>query len=116
MQLTIYTPTIYIYASKLYKYLDEKETENFRKGRELGIQRLMSINLLKRMESSVHSFLLTVRRIFDYLHDTSRIIENFMANGNGILDEVRDLSAVAEEFDGDDQNTDFFQYREESAD
>lgn len=116
MQLTIYTPTIYIHASKLYKYLDEKETENFRKGRELGIQRLMSINLLKRMESSVHSFLLTVRRIFDYLHDTSRIIENFMANGNGILDEVRDLSAVAEEFDGDDQNTDFFQYREESAD
>lgn len=56
LQLTIYTPTKYIHASKLYKYLDEKETENFRKGRELGIQRLMSINLLKRMESSVHSF------------------------------------------------------------
>lgn len=108
LQLTIYTPTIYIHASKLYKYLDEKETENFRMGRELGIQRLMSINLLKRMESSVHSFLLTVRRIYDYLHDTSRIIEDFMVNGNGNLDEVRDLSAVAEEFDGDDQNTDFF--------
>lgn len=115
LQLTIYTPTIYIHVSKLYKYLYEKETENFRKGRELGIQRLMSINLLKRMESSVHSFLLTVRRIYDYLHDTSRIIEDFMANGNGILDEVRDLSAVAEEFDGDDQNTDFFSI-EESAD
>lgn len=108
LQLTIYTPTIYIHASKLYKYLDEKETENFRKGRELGIQRLMSINLLKRMESSVHSFLLTVRRIYDYLYDTSRIIEDFMANGNGNIEEMRDLSAVAENFDDDDQNTDFF--------
>lgn len=108
LQLTIYTPTIYIHASKLYKYLDEKETENFRKGRELGIQRLMSINLLKRMESSVHSFLLTVRRIYDYLQDTSQIIEDFMANGNGNIEEMRDLSAVAENFDDDDQNTDFF--------
>lgn len=108
LQLTIYTPTIYIHASKLYKYLDEKETENFRKGRELGIQRLMSINLLKRMESSVHSFLLTVRRIYDYLYDTSRIIEDFMASGSGDLDDMRDLSTVAGDFDDDDQNTDFF--------
>ncbi len=108
LQLTIYTPTIYIHASKLDKYLDEKETENFRKGRELGIQRLMRINLLKRMESSVHSFLLTIRRIYDYLHDTSQIIADFMENGNGCLEEMRDLSSVVEDFDDDDQNTDFF--------
>ena len=108
LQLTIYTPTIYIHASKLHKYLDEKESENFRKGRELGIQRLMSINLLKRMESSVHSFLLTVRRIYDYLYDTSQAIEQFMMDGTGDLDEMRDLSAVADDFDYDDQNTDFF--------
>lgn len=108
LQLTIYTPTIYIHASKLDRYLDERETENFRKGRELGIQRLMRINLLKRMESSVHSFLLTIRRIYDYLHDTSQIIADFMENGNGCLEEMRDLSSVAEDFDDDDQNTDFF--------
>lgn len=108
LQLTIYTPTIYIHASKLSKYLDEKETENFRKGREIGIQRLMSINLLKRMESSVHSFLLTVRRIYDYLYDTSQTIEAFMSGGSGALDEMRDLSGAAADFDDDDQNTDFF--------
>lgn len=108
LQLTIYTPTIYIHSSKLHKYLDEKETENFRKGRELGIQRLMSINLLKRMESSVHSFLLTVRRIYDYLYDTSKIIGQFMTNGNGELDEMRDLSKAEDDFDYDDLNTDFF--------
>lgn len=108
LQLTIYTPTIYIHASKLHKYLDEKETENFRKGRELGIQRLMSINLLKRMESSVHSFLLTVRRIYDYLYETSQIIRQFMAEGNGELGEMRDLSQEEDNFDYDDLNTDFF--------
>ncbi len=108
LQLTIYTPTIYIHASKLDRYLDERETENLRKGRELGIQRLMRINLLKRMESSVHSFLLTIRRIYDYLYDTSQIIADFMEIGNGCLEEMRDFSSAVEDFDDDDQNTDFF--------
>ncbi len=108
LQLTIYTPTIYIHASKLDRYLDERETENFRKGRELGIQRLMRINLLKRMESSVHSFLLTIRRIYNYLYDTSQIIADFMEIGNGCLEEMRDFSSAVEDFDDDDQNTDFF--------
>ena len=109
LHLTIYTPTIYIHPSKLSKYLDEKETENFRKGRELGIQRLMSINLLKRMESSVHSFLLTVKRIYDYIFDTAEVIDAFMAGkGSASLDEMRDLSGASAEFDDDDQNTDFF--------
>ena len=107
LRLTIYTPTAYILPSKLSKYLDEKETENLRKGREMGIQRLMSINLLKRMESSVHSFLLTVRRIYDYLYDTSQVIQAFMeGRGGGNLDEMNDLSSAAVDFDDDDQNTD----------
>ena len=108
LELTIYTPTIYIQPSKLYKYLDERETENFRRGREIGIQRLMSINLLKRMESSVHSFLLTVRRIYNYLNDTKESIENFINGGAGNLGDMRDLSDMTEDFDYDDLNTDFF--------
>lgn len=109
LKLTIYTPTIYIHASKLSKYLDEKETENFRRGREMGIQRLMSINLLKRMESSVHSFLLTVRRVYDYLQETSQTIQDFMdGKGSGSMGDMRDLSGAAADFDDDDQNTDFF--------
>lgn len=108
LKLTIYTPTQFILPSKLSKYLSEEETENFRKGRETGIQRLMSINLLKRMESSVHSFLLTVQRVYQYLFDTSQIINDFIANGTGKLNGMTDLSGEAAEFDYDDQNTDFF--------
>lgn len=108
LKLTIYTPTKFILPSKLSKYLSEEETENFRKGRETGIQRLMSINLLKRMESSVHSFLLTVKRVYGYLYDTSQIIEQFINSGTGNLNKMTDLSAEESEFDDDDQNTDFF--------
>lgn len=108
LNLTIYTPTQFILPSRLSKYLSEEETENFRKGREAGIQRLMSINLLKRMESSVRSFLLTVQRVYQYLDDTDRIIKAFIESGNVNLDEMVDLSREAAIFDDDDQNTDFF--------
>lgn len=106
--LTIYTPMQYIQPSKLYKYLDEEETEKFRIGREFGIKRLTGINLLKRMESSVHSFLLTLTRVYDYLKETSDIIDEFIKTGVSNLGEVDDLSGTEEDFDFDDQNTDFF--------
>lgn len=108
LRLTIYTPTQYILPSKMKQYLSEEETENFRKGREAGIQRLMSINLLKRMESSVHSFLLTVQKVYQYLKDTDQVIDSFIKNGAGSLKEMTDLSGASGEFDEDDQNTDFF--------
>lgn len=106
--LTIYTPIIHVHPSKLYKYLGADETEEFRIGREYGVKRLMSINLLKRMESSVHSFLMTVHRIYDYLCSISRKIEQFMAGGTGKLGDIQDLSDTTADFDYDDQNTDFF--------
>lgn len=108
LKLTIYTPTKFILPSKLSRYLTGEETANMRQGRETGIQRLMSVNLLKRMESSVHSFLLTVQRVYKYLVETSKTIDDFINNGTGALKEMTDLSPEASEFDEDDQNTDFF--------
>ena len=108
LKLTIYTPTNYIHPSKLSKYLDEKETENFRKGREAGVQRLMSINLLKRMESSVHSFLLTLQRVYEYLQEMASRIEEFPTTGTSDMQDVSDLSGLSADFDDDDLNTDFF--------
>lgn len=108
LNLTIYTPINFIHQSKLFKYLDEKETENLARGREIGIRRLMSINLLKRMESSVHSFLLTIRRVYDYLRDTSQTIRDYAQKGKRDPWEGGDLSNLESDFDGDDQNTDMF--------
>ena len=68
LNLAIYTPSDFILPSKLGKYItsdsDGGSLANLsRSGRERGIRRLMSINLLKRLESSVNSFRLTLERI-----------------------------------------------------
>ena len=58
MNLTVYTPSHFILPSKMSKYMDvdDEETMNLTmQGREQGIRRLMAINLLKRLESSVFS-------------------------------------------------------------
>lgn len=110
LNLKIYTPTEYIQPSKLFKYIDpdSKQAKNLsQSGRERGIQRLMSINLLKRMESSVHSFLMTVERIRDYIADTVKMIDDFEHGITGsTVKDMRDLSHT--EFDLDDQNMDIF--------
>ena len=106
LRLTIYTPTEFILSSRLKYYVGDDE--NMKKGREYGIRRLMSINLLKRLESSVCSFSLTLKKITDYLETTSHIIQEFQKGKKVQLDELTDLSSAAEEFDEDDINSDFF--------
>lgn len=108
LNLSIYTPSNYIMPSKLAKYMElthDKGKGLTQKGREEGIRRLMGINLLKRLESSVHSFRLTVDRIRKLIEDTIETIRNYQS-GSCVLNltEVSD----SEEFDYDDQNTDFF--------
>ena len=67
LNLAIYTPSHYILPSKLAKYElydnDEVSVGFTQANREQGIRRLMAINLMKRMESSVASFKLTLGRI-----------------------------------------------------
>ena len=65
----------------------------------------MSINLLKRLESSVYSFRLTLERIRKLIGDTIETIKNYRS-GDCMLDltEISD----SEDFDYDDQNTDLF--------
>lgn len=108
LNLSIYTPTYFILPSKLGKYVDlthNKGTSLTQKGREEGIRRLTSINLMKRMESSVYSFKLTLSRIFDYVNSTVDVLEQY----NKRLSTVLDLSDMTqEEFDYDDQNSDLF--------
>lgn len=68
LELSVYTPTEFILSSRQQKYAalfdDNKVNTGFTQtNRERGIRRLMAINILKRMESSVYSFRLTVARV-----------------------------------------------------
>ena len=79
LNLAIYTPSDFILPSKIEKYIDTKSDGSLanlsRRGRERGIRQLMSINLLKRLESSVNSFRLTLERIRKYIDATIDAID-----------------------------------------
>lgn len=108
LSLCIYTPSNYIFPSKVQKYMELTHNKGDRltqSGREEGIRRLMSINLLKRLESSVNSFCLTLKRIKSLIDSTIDSINRFEKHGNTEIDmyEVSDS-----ELDMDDTNTDYF--------
>ncbi len=108
LNLAIYTPSRYILASKVAKYIDlthNKGNTLTQKGREEGIRRLMSINLLKRLESSVYSFRLTLERIRSLINETIQSIRAYQGGEN--LLELMDMEQVSD-FDDDDLNTDLF--------
>lgn len=104
LNLSIYTPSEFIHDSAKSKYFDEDDFgTGLSAGREKGICKLMSTNLLKRLESSVYSFRLTTCRIKALIDSTIKKIDNHSANV-----ELIDLSEVESEFEMDDQNTDLF--------
>lgn len=110
LSLSIYSPINYILPSKLDKYIDTstKQSVQFVAGREEGIKRLTAINLMKRMESSVYSFNLTLERIKTLIANTIDQITAFELNGlsTSLLD-LKDITEI-DEFDDDDQNIDLF--------
>jgi len=105
LNLSVYIPTDFVFESRRDKYVDPDVNIN-RAGREQGIRRLMSINLLKRLESSVYSFRLTLQRIKKLIDDTIAEIDMFEAGGDADV-EILKFSEETE-FDYDDQNTEFF--------
>lgn len=108
LTLCIYTPSNYIFPSKMQKYIDlthNKGDNLTQTGREEGIRRLMSINLLKRLESSVNSFQLTLERIKSLIDSTIKAIDDFEKYGAANIDMYE---ASDSEFDMDDGNTEYF--------
>lgn len=109
LTLTIYTPTHYILPSKLDKYAELYEDNKVNIGftqanREQGIRRLTAINLMKRMESSVYSFNLTLKRIKELIESTIRTIDTYDKSSSVKLS-LTDISNI-DEYDDDDQNGD----------
>jgi len=104
LRLAIYAPSAFILDSQLYKYKEEESTTGHRlsiEEREQGIQRLMNIQLLKRLESSVNSFRLTLERIRDYMQETLDAIKRYQSGDKRIsVDDYEDV-------DGDEDEQDF---------
>lgn len=109
LNLSIYTPSHFILPSKLEKYAELYEDNKVNVGftqanREQGIRRLTAINLMKRMESSVYSFNLTLSRIKDLINSTIDKIDAYDRHSSVKMD-LTDITD-ADEFDSEDQNSD----------
>ena len=107
LSLTIYTPTHFILPSKMEKYAELYEDNKVNVGftqanREQGIRRLTAINLMKRMESSVYSFNLTLKRILGLIDSTIHSIDTYDKTSS-VKIELTDISNI-DEFDAEDQN------------
>lgn len=101
LNLNIYHPSYFIHPSRRAYYAtllgDNKVNVNFTQdNRENGIRRLMAINLMKRLESSVNSFELTVRRILSLITSTIEQIDRKAKEVS--LGEIKE-----DDFDSDDE-------------
>ena len=109
LNLSIYTPSHFILDSKKDKYADLYDDNRINIGftqaaREQGIRRLTAINLMKRMESSVYVFSLTLSRIRDQINAMIEKIDAYDRHSS-VKMELTDI-ADAEDFDAEDQNSD----------
>lgn len=84
LNLEVYVPTDFILPSKIQDYGIDRTTIG-RAGREQGIRRLMGINLLKRLESSVYSFKKTLEKVLYRVDMTLEEIERFQKGDHKVV-------------------------------
>ena len=112
LSLAIYSPTEYIFESKMQFYSELYDTNISEKSsfkqshREKSLQTLMRVNLLKRLESSVDSFRITLNKFIQANVTTIKQIVNFETNGNGEFAEAVQLSDIDLDADSDDWQND----------
>ena len=102
LNLAIYTPSAFILPSKMAKYkldLGEGKSGLSLEGREMGIRRLMCILMLKRLESSVNSFRLTLERVEGLIKSTIDHIDNHESVIN--VEEVQGLDLDIDDMEND---------------
>lgn len=106
LKLAVYAPLSYILPSRLKKYEEMYDTKVGSKGtlrqvdREKSLQALLTVNLLKRLESSVASFRLTLESLRRNHQGTLAKIAAF--NQTGSAASVGDLTDVLEDLDAED--------------
>ena len=106
LNLAIYTPSLYIYDSRKDDYAIDYEGSGISiDGREKGLRKLMATNLLKRLESSVNSFRLTLERICEYIKETIAKIDEYDKTRQ---EKSVDVELFDEDFDSQDSETEPF--------
>lgn len=108
LKLSVYAPISYILPSRLRKYEEKYDTEvgggkgKLRQAdRERSLQALMTTNLLKRLESSVEAFRLTLGGLQENYSRMLSRIQAFRQSGDGV---VTDWTDQLETLDAEDDD------------
>ncbi|AGP31779.1 helicase-related protein [Corynebacterium terpenotabidum] len=105
LTLAVYTPLAYVFPSRRAKYEELfNETAGTARsnigqaGREQGLKRLMTVNLLKRLESSVEAFRLTLKKVRTSVENTMARISS---HAGSLADLAPDLAGIQDDADED---------------
>ena len=104
LRLASYVPSAYIQPSKVKKY--EQVGLTFA-GREWGLRRLMATNLLKRLESCVESFRLTLGKVTSAIEARVAMVDEFERTPSRARATVG-MEATVPDLDLDDENASDF--------
>ncbi len=106
LNMSVYSPFDYILPQNINKYEEIYDTKvkegtvRLRQAdREKSLQKLMRINLLKRLESSVDSFRITISKILELINSTIDSIDDFEKIGTDKQFSNFDVSNYDEEDD-----------------
>lgn len=112
LTLAVYTPLAYVLPSRREKYeqlYGAGSGQNYKGGqtanlgaasREQGIRKLMTVNLLKRLESSVEAFRLTLSRLELNVDEAIEAVDEHATN-------IADIVSAFADFDADDDDFEF---------
>jgi len=106
LTLAVYTPLAYVFASRISKYEDMYNVKGGtarsnigQRGREQGLKKLMTVNLLKRLESSVEAFRLTLSKIEAAV---DRTLDRLDSRTGSLTDVNLDFAGLDLDFDDED--------------
>ena len=101
LNLAVYTPSAYLLGSRKSVYADDDPEYGgiSREGRELGMLRFMRAALLKRLESSVNSFRLTVGRIEAEIDTKLSLVDKHSGQLSGLSDKTAEDLADDDAYD-----------------
>jgi len=118
LTLAVYTPLHYVFPSRRGKYeelygnldaglnLRGGAVSNLGvAGREIGLKKLMTTNLLKRLESSVEAFRLTLTKLQARIDGAIQAVDNHTGSFSDLAARLDDFEADDDDFDVSDPGT-----------
>lgn len=102
LNLSFYTPSLFLLESAKADYSIDYDGEGLSiDGREKGLRNLMAANLLKRLESSVNSFRLTLERIRTGISNVLNAIDEYSLRKSTSAIRVPDINLDGFDFEDD---------------